>query len=149
MTARSKVRSALPAAHRHVAGDRTRRPSLPSVTEFSELVRLVYAGALDSSAWHAFLRSLTGRLHGNAAILMLRVPRHGEIPLNVTHGAVPNRETEYFRHFMAVDPFVQLPEGRAVTMHEFRRRRRARAQRVFPRVARAAGHGLRGWRGPP
>ena len=92
---------------------------LPELTEFSELVRQIYAGALDPKQWRAFLRDLTERLQGNAAVLLLRVPRLGEVPLKVAYGAMPERDDLYFKHFMALDPFVQLPEGRAVTMHDF------------------------------
>jgi DNA-binding CsgD family transcriptional regulator/PAS domain-containing protein len=91
----------------------------PNLAEFSELVHLVYAGAIDPSAWRTFLKLMTERLSGNAAVLILRVPKLGEIPMKVAHGAMPEREALYFKHFMAVDPFVQLPEGRAVTMHDF------------------------------
>ena len=91
----------------------------PNLVEFSELVHLIYAGAVDASAWRTFLKRITERLNGNAAVLILRVPKLGEIPMKVAHGAMPEREALYFKHFMAVDPFVQLPEGRAVTMHDF------------------------------
>jgi DNA-binding CsgD family transcriptional regulator/PAS domain-containing protein len=108
-----------PQPTRREVGEAARRSPGLDLVEFSELVRLVYAGAIDPSAWRTFLRLIAERLQGNAAVLILRVPRLGEIPMNITHGAIPDREALYFKHFMAVDPFVQLPEGRAVTMHDF------------------------------
>jgi DNA-binding CsgD family transcriptional regulator/PAS domain-containing protein len=90
-----------------------------SLEEFSRLLQHLYEGASDAAAWRRFLRLLTERLRGNAAVLILRVPQLGEVPLKVTHGGIPERSDLYFRHFMAADPFVQLPEGRAVTMHDF------------------------------
>ena len=101
------------------ADDPSRYGPNRSLVEFSELVHLIYAGAIDPSAWRTFLKLMTERLRGNAAVLILRVPKLGEIPMKVAHGAMPEREALYFKHFMAVDPFVQLPEGRAVTMHDF------------------------------
>ena len=91
----------------------------PTLEEFSALVQLVYEGALTSSSWQKLLRVMTERLQGNSAVLLLRVPQLGDVPLKLAHGAMPDRDPLYFRHFMALDPFVQLPEGRAVTMHDF------------------------------
>ena len=92
---------------------------LPSVEEFSQLVRLIYEGTLHKESWQLLLRNLTERLSGNSAVLLLRIPQLGDVPFKVDCGAIPSRNLLYFRHFMAMDPFVQLPEGRAVTMHDF------------------------------
>lgn len=89
------------------------------VEVFSALAHLIYEGALDPSTWRVFLKLLTERLNGNAAVLILRVPRMGEIPLTITHGGDPALSAPYFQHYMALDPFVQLPEGRALTLHDF------------------------------
>jgi PAS domain-containing protein len=69
---------------------------------------------------------MTERLRGNAAVLILRVPKLGEIPMKVAHGAMPEREALYFKHFMAVDPFVQLPRPRG---YDARLRRRGELER--------------------
>lgn len=90
-----------------------------SVSELSRLVHLVYQGALDPAAWCDFLKAVTLRLRGNAAVLILRVPQLGEVPLRVVYGGSEERAPSYYRHYMAMDPFVQLPEGRVVTMHDF------------------------------
>lgn len=90
-----------------------------SVADFSDLVHLIYEGALDASAWLRFVTALTQRLRGNRSVLILRIPRLGEVPLKITYGGVPTMDAPYFQHYMAVDPFVQLPEGRAVTLHDF------------------------------
>ena len=50
-----------------------RTPSQPELVEFSELIHLVYAGAIDPTAWRTFLKLMTERLNGNAAVLILRV----------------------------------------------------------------------------
>lgn len=91
----------------------------PDVLDFSRIVQLIYEGVLDTQAWRRFLEPLTAKLRGNSAVLILRSPRLGEPPLSVVHGYVPRSDTSYFGYYMAVDPFVQLPEGRATTMHDF------------------------------
>lgn len=92
----------------------------PSESEdFSALVHLIYQGTLDPQAWRTFLKLLTERLGGNSAVLILRIPRLGEAPLMVVHGAIPQKDTSYFSHYMALDPYVNLPEGKAITMHDF------------------------------
>jgi DNA-binding CsgD family transcriptional regulator len=90
-----------------------------TVDQFSELTRLVYEGTLDPAAWRLFLKGMCEKLNGNAAVIILRIPRLGEVPLKVDYGAIPELSPPYFRKYMAMDPFVQLPEGRAVTLHDF------------------------------
>lgn len=94
-------------------------PLSPEVHDFSDIVCLIHDGVLDTQAWRSFLERLTVQLRGNSAVLILRTPRLGETPLSIVHGRVPKSETPYFDYYMAIDPFVQLPEGRAVTMHDF------------------------------
>jgi len=107
-------------ANRIVREDSKSDPGIPcDVPEFSALVRLVYEGALDPIGWRNFLKLIIDRLRGNVAVLILRVPQLGEIPLKVAIGATPEGDAHYYQRFMALDPFVQLPEGRAVTMHDF------------------------------
>jgi len=95
--------------------------STPTLTveQFSGLVRLIYEGALDPTAWRQFLKSMCELLSGNSAVIILRIPRLGEVPLKVDFGAIPELSPTYFNKYLAMDPFVQLPEGRAVTLHDF------------------------------
>ncbi len=93
-----------------------------SLEQFSELVRYVHHGALDPPAWRQFLRLMCDYLGGNAAVLILRVPRLGEVPLKVDFGAIPEQSPAYFNKYLAMDPFVQLPEGQAITLHAFMER---------------------------
>lgn len=92
---------------------------VPQIDDFSAMVQLIYQGALDSHAWRTFLKMLTEKLGGNTAVLILRIPRLGEIPMKVVYGDIPERDASYFGYYMAMDPFVNLPEGKAITMHDF------------------------------
>jgi len=90
-----------------------------ALEQFNQLAQLIHEGALKPAAWREFLALITQCLQGNCAALILRVPQLGEIPLKVTFGGSPESEGHYFKHYLAVDPFVQLPDGRAVTLHDF------------------------------
>jgi DNA-binding CsgD family transcriptional regulator len=90
-----------------------------SLEQFSELVRHVYEGTLEPGGWRNFLRRMCDHLGGNSAVFILRVPRLGEVPLKVDYGAIPELSPTYFNKYLAMDPFVQLPEGRALTLHDF------------------------------
>lgn len=105
----------------NVAAEPTdRTPRLTTeVEQFSQLVQLIYAGATDAGSWRAFLKELATGLMGNGAVLILRVPKLGEVPMYVTYGGDPKLAPAYYQRYIALDPFVQLPEGRAVTMHDF------------------------------
>ncbi len=91
----------------------------PDVQHFSHLVHLIHEGVLETRALRRFLELLTIQLHGNSGILILRSSHLGEPPMSIVHGYVPRSDSSYFGYYMATDPFVQLPEGRAITMHDF------------------------------
>lgn len=74
---------------------------------------------LETQALRRFLELLTIQLRGNSGILILRSPHLGEPPMSIVYGNVPRSDSSYFGYYMAIDPFVQLPEGRAITMHDF------------------------------
>lgn len=99
--------------------DPAQNPPSLTVQDFSHLVRLIHEGVLDTQALRRFLELFTVQLRGNSGILILRSSRLGEPPMSVVHGYVPRADSSYFNYYMAIDPFVQLPEGRAVTMHDF------------------------------
>lgn len=86
---------------------------------FSHLVLLLHEGALEPRRWQEFLEAAAQRLKGNAATLVLRSPAAGEAGLLYTWGGRPEGEQAYASYYFALDPFVQLPEGRVVTLHEF------------------------------
>ena len=90
------------------------------VQEFSDLVKTIYAGPLEDPPWSSFLDSICTRLGGLAVTLILEPPA-SEGPgyiLNAA-GRVHSGWRSYRDRFFASDPFVNLPEGRPVTLSEF------------------------------
>lgn len=87
--------------------------------ELSELLLLLHEGALEPGRWREFLALVGRRLKANYATLVLRSPAIGESGLMYTWGTHPEGTAAYTSRWFALDPFVQLPEGRVVTLHEF------------------------------
>lgn len=119
--------SASPAA---VIGGHASRPRRPyaqhaldaasaDLDAFSRLVLLLHEGALVPSRWQEFLEAVARHLEGNAATLVLRSPAAGEAVLLYSWGCRPEGTQAYASRYFALDPFVQLPAGEVVTLHEF------------------------------
>lgn len=87
--------------------------------ELNQLLLLLHEGALEPSRWREFLELVGRRLKANYAALVLRSPAIGESGLLYTWGAQPEATAAYTERYFALDPFVQLPEGQVVTLHEF------------------------------
>ena len=91
------------------------RLELPS---FSRLALLAHEGALDPRRWPDFLEAVARCLNGNAAAILVRSPASGEPGQLYSWGGTPDIEAACARRYFALDPFVQLPEGKVVTLHE-------------------------------
>src|SRR5271167_2153164 len=93
--------------------------SLP-LTEFSELLAAIYEGPLEAVPWKSALDLLRRHLRASYVTLMLRPPSPEREALMVNSaGDWPiTREAEYSKHYYALDPFVDLPQDRVVTVDE-------------------------------
>ncbi|MEZ5533694.1 MAG: hypothetical protein R3E69_15085 [Steroidobacteraceae bacterium] len=98
---------------------------------FSELLLKLHEGALEPDRWSEFLGLLGRRLKANYVTLMLRSPAIGECGLLYTWGASVEGTAAYTDRYFALDPFVQLPEGQLVTLHEFVGRERLEASEFY------------------
>jgi DNA-binding CsgD family transcriptional regulator len=88
--------------------------------EFSLLLKSLYAGPLEDSPWADFLERICVRMNAMAVTLILEPPS-SEGPgyiLNAA-GRLNSGWRTYREQFFASDPFVDLPEGRPVTISEF------------------------------
>lgn len=92
--------------------------------ELSELLLPLHEAALEPARWRNFLEGVGRRLKANHATLILRSPAIGESGLLYTWGAHAEGTSAYTSRYFALDPFVQLPEGEVVTLHEFLGRER-------------------------
>ncbi len=93
--------------HRHHASD-----------EFNELVGAIYAGPLQSPPWHGALKALKTRFGASYIFLILRPPSPRERGMTISVGDEAYTETGYFESGYALDPFVNLPPNRVVTVDE-------------------------------
>jgi DNA-binding CsgD family transcriptional regulator/PAS domain-containing protein len=84
------------------------------------LIRAIYRGPLEESPWRSFLNSFCDAVDANYATLLLRPPREGDAGL-VLNAVVASAEIyqSYNETYFALDPFVNLPAGKVVTLQEF------------------------------
>jgi DNA-binding CsgD family transcriptional regulator len=90
------------------------------VSEFSDLVKTIYMGPLEEPPWSSFLDAACTLMNGLAVSLILEPPA-SEGPgyiLNAA-GRAHSGWRSYRDRFFASDPFVNLPEGKPVTLSEF------------------------------
>lgn len=100
----------------------TSGPPVPDVPlgEFSELLRLIYKGALESLPWESALESLREHLESNWITLVLRPPavdREGLVLVGKKGSRIRIAST-YSQYGYALDPFVKLPMERVMTIEE-------------------------------
>ncbi len=91
-----------------------------SLADFSELLAAIYEGPLETVPWKSALDLLRRHLRASYVTLMLRPPSADREALMVnSSGDLPvTREAEYNKHYYALDPFVDLPQDRVVTVNE-------------------------------
>ena len=87
--------------------------------EFSDLLGLLYNGPLEAVPWQAFLESCKDLMSARVANLILRAPGRLGLGLMRVVGGVPEHIATYNERSYALDPFINLPEGEVVTLHEF------------------------------
>ncbi len=96
-------------------------PAPLDVTEFSRLLRSLYAGPLQDEPWEEFLEALRIRLDAMAVTLILDPPA-SEGPGFIANSAGLRRagaRATYRERYFSSDPFVNLPDGQPVTISEF------------------------------
>lgn len=91
-----------------------------SLAQFSELVATIYQGPLEPVPWKSALDLLRLHLRASYVTLMLRPPtaEREALMVNAAGDRPVNREGEYNKYYYALDPFVDLPPDRVVTVEE-------------------------------
>ena len=82
----------------------------------SELLLALYSGAREAHGWHRFQELLAPRLNVVNSVLSLRWPSGSRQGLLYTYN--PQPVTPELQKYLIVDPFVNIPEGRAVRLHD-------------------------------
>lgn len=88
-------------------------------TAVSELVRTLYAGVIETPPWESFLQAIRHETASQSTVIMLLPPGSAAINLISTVGGRSEVTSAYRGQLFALDPFVNLPEGRVITLHEF------------------------------
>ncbi len=86
---------------------------------FSELLGLVYEGPLEPVPWQSFLARFKEVMHAAVTTLVLRPPSEGSRGVVLNEGGVLDVIASYNERLYALDPFVDLPLGKVVDLHEF------------------------------
>ncbi|AYJ87732.1 LuxR family transcriptional regulator [Sphingomonas paeninsulae] len=86
---------------------------------FSRLVLSLNASILEGEPWHDFLLLLRDHLNAKHATLILTPPHDPGRGIMITPTAPPAQVRRYLERFLAIDPFVGLPEGQVVALFEF------------------------------
>lgn len=86
---------------------------------FDSLVGMVYAGTQETVPWTRLLDRLREVLGANYVTLILRAPQAGQ-PLQVVFSgkAQPTLAASFYTDWGAIDPFVNLPRNRMVTLED-------------------------------
>jgi DNA-binding CsgD family transcriptional regulator len=87
--------------------------------EFSELIGLIYEGPLEEVPWRSFLMRCQELMSARVANLILRSPTTPGLGIMRVVGGVPEHIVTYNERSYALDPFINLPPGEVVTLHEF------------------------------
>jgi len=87
--------------------------------EFSELVGLIYEGPLEAEPWKTFLVRCQAVFNASVTNLILRAPTTPGLGSMHVVGGIPENIATYNERAYALDPFINLPEGEVVTLHEF------------------------------
>ncbi len=101
--------------------------------DYNELVGLIYQGALEEQPWQSALPALREAMDAQVASLILRPPSEDDqgVILNCVRGgnesrndatslADPNdwQATAYREQFFSLDPFVNLPHDKVITLED-------------------------------
>jgi len=90
-----------------------------SFAAVSKVVRKLYAGVIETPPWESFLQGIGHETGSKAALIMLLPPGSAAINLISVVGGQSEVTRAYRGQLFALDPFINLPEGQVITLHEF------------------------------
>lgn len=82
------------------------------------LIADIYDGILQDPPWQSFLTAVREPFHADIAAIFLQPPEPGARMVMLVDGGRPEGIASYKRGQFVLDPFVDLPEGEVVTLHE-------------------------------
>ncbi|MBN7796505.1 helix-turn-helix transcriptional regulator [Parahaliea mediterranea] len=92
----------------------------PTLEQFNELLVALYRGPREDPPWGTFLQGLRELMDARITVLALTRPRPGDPGACFVSGMEVNdtSELQYADNYAALDPFLNLPDGKAVTLEE-------------------------------
>lgn len=90
------------------------------LSEFSELIRLIFLGPTEAIPWQSALEAIRRQLRANWVTLMLRppAPERSGLVLVLQQGHPVRVGTTYNQYAYALDPFVHLPLDRVLRIDD-------------------------------
>jgi len=98
------------------AAKATSRRGASSDAGLGELLLALYRGVREPDGWLDFQRRLSQRLHTINSVLSLRWPEGTRAGLTYTYNGDAARLPTGLRAYVAIDPFVNIDEGRAIRL---------------------------------
>lgn len=89
------------------------------IAAFSRLVRALYASLTADQPWYAFLTELRDQMNARYATVIITKSPAAPPSLMVTPHGKPDYIEAYRDHLFRLDPFINLPEGKVVSIHEY------------------------------
>ncbi|MBJ9898595.1 helix-turn-helix transcriptional regulator [Burkholderia cenocepacia] len=92
-----------------------------TLEQFDALLTKIYEGPLEDVPWGGALEQIRVHLHANYATMILRWPAsgHAGLMINASENSAPlPGVASYNSYYYALDPFVNLPTDRVVTVDE-------------------------------
>jgi len=83
------------------------------------LIEAIYEGILQDPPWQDFLTGLREPLGADIAAIFLQPPEPGSRVVMLVEGGRAEGIDSYKRGQFVFDPFIDLPDGEVVTLHEF------------------------------
>ncbi len=87
--------------------------------DFSQLLGTLYEGPLQQPPWQTFLASVRELLGAGLVTLLLRPPSEEHQAVMLADGGSLSAMQSYNEGQFVLDPFVNLPPGEVITLHEF------------------------------
>jgi DNA-binding CsgD family transcriptional regulator/PAS domain-containing protein len=87
--------------------------------EFSQLLGSIYQGPLEQPPWQDFLANVRERLGAGLVTLLLRPPSEEDQAVMLADGGSLSAMQSYNEGQFVLDPFVNLPPGEVISLHEY------------------------------
>jgi len=87
--------------------------------EFSELLGSLYEGPLEEQPWQSFLAGVRELLGAHLVTLLLRPPSEEQQVVMLADGGTLSAIKSYNEGQFVLDPFVDLPPGQVIGLHEY------------------------------